>query len=48
MEILVEVKTNQAKEVAKLVSESMIKGFNFYAPNVPMTVNPEIAKHWVH
>ncbi len=48
MEILVECAKEIAEEVAKIVEEKMIEGFNYFAPNVPMTVKPEIDIHWIH
>lgn len=47
-EILVESAKEIAEEVAKIVEEKMIEGFNYFAPNVPMTVKPEIDTHWIH
>lgn len=47
-EILVEVHKDEAEEVAEHVKDCMIKAFNHYAPSVPMVVNPEIAREWIH
>lgn len=47
-EILVEAHQDEAKEVAKVIEEEMIKAFSHYAPSVPMTVNPDIDTCWIH
>lgn len=47
-EILVEVHKDQAEYCAKIVQDCMIKAFNYYAPNTPMTVKPEIDLRWKH
>lgn len=47
-EILVEVHKNCAEEVKDIVEKQMQASFNYYAPAVPMTVNAEIGKHWIH
>jgi len=47
-EILVECPLNEAEEATEIVKSSMIKSFNHYCPDVPMEVEPVIARHWVH
>ena len=47
-EILVEVIEAQAETVAKMVEVLMIEAFNFYAPDISMSVAAEIADHWIH
>ena len=47
-EILVECAVGIADEVAKLVEEKMVEGFNYYCSDVPMKVKPEIGTHWIH
>jgi len=47
-EILYEVHKTQAERVAQIVQLKMIEAFNFYAPDVPMVVKPEIGLKWIH
>jgi len=47
-EIVVEAHRNCSKEVSDIVKDKMIEAFNFFAPSVPMEVNPQISHCWVH
>ena len=47
-EIVVEANKNCSKQVSKIVQDKMIEAFNYFAPSVPMEVNPQISKCWVH
>ena len=47
-EIVVEAHNNCAKEAATIVKDGMINAFKYFAPDVPMEVNPEISHCWVH
>ena len=47
-ELIVECKKEQAKEVAKLLEESMIKGFSDFYRKIPMVAEAEIGNCWEH
>lgn len=47
-EILVEVHKDYAVEMKKIVEEKMIESFNYYAPDVPMEVDAQVGKCWIH
>ncbi len=47
-EILVECHEDIAQKVATIVTDCMVEAFNFYCPNVTMTVDAIIDNHWVH
>jgi len=47
-EILVECKKEIVNDVKIIVETEMIKAFNFYCPDVKMTVVAEVGTHWVH
>ena len=45
-EVVVEAKDDQADDVAKLVSSSIIDGWNFYFKDVPMEADANIKPYW--
>ena len=47
-EIVVESNSSCANEVSQCVKNSMIDAFHYFAPSVPMEVDPEISDCWVH
>ena len=47
-EILVECHVDIVDEMAKVVEDSMVEAFNHYCPDVPMSVEAEVASHWIH
>lgn len=47
-ELIVECKEEQAEEVAKLLEESMIKGFSDFYKKIPMVADAEIGDCWEH
>jgi DNA polymerase-1 len=47
-EILIECHKDIADEMSKIVSEKMIKAFNYFCPDVIMEVTPDIGNHWIH
>ena len=48
MEILVEVRDDQAQEASQLVADEMIRAFNYFCPTVTMRVKPALGDHWIH
>ena len=47
-EIVVEAHQSCAEQASSIVKQGMLDAFKFYAPDVPMEVNPEISTCWVH
>lgn len=47
-ELLVQAREDQAEEVAKLLEESMIKGFSDFFKRIPMVAEAEIGDCWEH
>lgn len=47
-EILCESLETEAEKTAQIVKEEMISAFNFFAPDIPMEVNPQIGDKWIH
>lgn len=47
-ELLVDCKEEQAKEVAELLEESMIKGFSDFFKRIPMVADTSISNCWDH
>ncbi len=47
-EMIVECHKNIADEMADVVSSKMIEAFNYYCPDIPMEVKPDVGTHWIH
>lgn len=47
-EVLVECHKDIAEDCAKIIEIKMIEAFNYFAPDIPMTVKPQIGTHWIH
>ena len=47
-EIVVEAHKTCAEQASKIVKDGMIDAFKFFAPDVPMEVNPALSNCWVH
>jgi DNA polymerase-1 len=47
-EILVECHKDIADTVKEIIEVEMVRAFNFYCPDVKMSVVAEIGTHWIH
>lgn len=47
-EIIIECHETISKEMSEVVSKKMIDAFNYYCPDIPMEVDPDIGTHWIH
>ena len=47
-ELIIECHKDIVTECAKIVETEMIKGFNYFAPDIPMKVDAQIGTHWIH
>lgn len=48
MEILAECPKTETQKVKNIIETQMIKAFNYFCPNIPMSVTAEVGEHWIH